>query len=305
MRRLASRFAELAFLLFSVAAVTFAFLHLLPGDPAQVYAGPEATEAELEGVRRRMGLDRPFPLQLASYLIRVAQGDLGISLRTGNPVASEIASRLGVTGRLALFSTLIAAATALLLGAAPALRPSRKLASLADWVSLLILAVPVYWLGLLLVLVFAAGLRWLPPAGSEELRHFVLPSLALGVHTGAQAGRVLRASLTEALQKAYVAAARGKGAALGRAGWVHALPNSLLPTVAFFGVESGRLFGGAVLTETVFALNGLGRYLVQSIAFRDYPSVAGCVLVGAAAVALANAATDAACALIDPRIRRG
>ena len=305
MRRLALRLAELAFLLLGVAAVTFVFLHLLPGDPALVYAGPEATEAELEGVRRRMGLDRPFPLQLASYLSRVARGDLGVSLRTGNPVASEIASRIGVTGRLALFSMLIAAAAALFLGAAASLRRGRRLATLADWACLVILAVPVYWLGLLLVLVFAAGLRWFPPAGSDGLRHLVLPSFALGVHTGAQAARVLRASLTEALQKAYVAAARGKGAGPARAGWVHALPNALLPTVAFFGVESGRLFGGAVLTETVFALNGLGRYLVQSIAFRDYPSVAGCVLAGAAAVALANAAADAACALIDPRIRRG
>lgn len=305
MRRLAFRLAELALLLLGVAVATFLLLHLLPGDPAQVYAGPEATEAELEGVRRRMGLDRPLPVQLASYLVRVVRGDLGVSLRSGNPVAGEIASRIGVTGRLALYSILIAAATAVLLGAVPALRPGRRLAAVADWTGLLILAVPVYWLGLLLVLLFAVWLRWLPPAGSGGTPHLVLPSLALGVHTGAQAARVLRASLTEALQRAYVLAARGKGAGPARAGWIHALPNALLPAVAFFGVESGRLFGGAVLTETVFALNGLGRYLVQSIAFRDYPSVAGCVLVAAAGVAVANAAADAACAFIDPRIRRG
>lgn len=303
-RRFVFHLMELTFLLLSIAVATFLFLHLLPGDPAQMYAGVEATEAELEGVRQRMGLDRPLLVQIGSYLGRVTRGDLGISLRTGNPVASEIAARLEVTGRLALLSTLIALGTALLLGGVPTMRPEGGLASLVEWVGLTVLAIPVYWLGLLLVLLFSAELRWFPPAGGETWRHLVLPSVALGVHTGAAGARILRASLGEALRKAYLLTARGKGASARRAGWVHGLPNALVPVIAFFGVEAGQMFGGAVLTETVFALNGLGRYLVQSIAFRDYPAVAGCVLIGAAVVALANAVADAFCSLIDPRTRR-
>lgn len=305
MRHLAYRLLELGSLLLGVALVTFLLLHLLPGDPAQMYAGLEATEAEIEGVRKRMGLDRPLLVQLRSYLGRVTRGDLGYSLRTGNPVAWEIGIRIGVTGRLALLSILIALGTALLLGASGALRSKGSLGALLDGAGLAVLAIPVYWLGLLLILLFAAGLRWFPPGGAESWRHLALPSLALGLHTGAATARILHASLSETLYKAYLVTAKGKGAGARRAGWIHALPNALPPVVAFFGVEAGQILGGAVLTETVFSLNGIGRYLVQSIAFRDYPAVVGCVLTAAAAVTLANAAADVACAMIDPRIRKG
>lgn len=305
MKRFAYRLVELGSLLLGVALLTFLLLHLLPGDPAQMYAGLEATEAELEGVRKRMGLDRPLLVQLGAYFGRLAQGELGYSLRSGSPVAWEIEARIGTTVRLALFSMVIAAATALLLGGGAALRPEGPLSALLHWAGLVVLALPVYWLGLLLILLFAAGLRWFPPGGDESWRHLVLPSLALGLHTGAATARILHASLKEALSKAYLVTARGKGAGRGRVGWVHALPNALPPVVAFFGMEAGHLLGGAVLTESVFSLNGLGRYLVQSIAFRDYPAVAGCVLVAAVGVTLANAAADFTCALLDPRIRKG
>ena len=292
------RLGTFAATLAGILLLTFAFLHWLPGDPAQLYAGEEATAEDLERVRRRLGLDQPLPLQFAAYSGRLLAGDLGHSLRSGAPVSREIASRVPTTLRLAGLSLFIGLALALPAGTAAAVNPGGLWARITDWGCLVLLATPVYWLGLLLILGFSVSWRLLPPGGSEGWAHFVLPSLALGAHTGAATARILKSSLIDVLGRPYLRTARGKGAPPGRVHWVHALPNAAVPVITFLGMETGRLLGGAVLTETVFSLNGLGRFLVTSIVFRDFPCVLGAVLVMAAGVTCANMAADALCALL-------
>jgi len=294
---------ETVAVLAGVVAVTFLFLHWLPGDPAQLYAGVEATSEEVAILRKQMGLDQPVWVQLARHAMRLVRGDFGHSLRSGRPVREEIGARLPVTLRLAACAALIAIAFALSAAFFVSAHPGGTASRILDWLSLSVLAIPVYWLGLMLILIFAVKLRWSPPAGAETLSELLLPALALGAHTGASTARVLAASLSDALEAAYVRTAKGKGASHGRALFRHALPNALIPAVTYFFMEIGRLLGGAVLTETVFAVNGIGRYLVTSIAFRDYPAVIGVTFFIAASVTLTNAAADIACRALDPRMR--
>lgn len=286
-----------------VVIVTFFFMHWLPGDPAQLYAGEQATAEEIALIRQRMGLDRPLIVQFVAYVRNLAQGDLGISLRSGRPVVFELAERLSVTIRLTAASTVISLAAAFILGLATSLNPRSRLAYAAEWIGLFFLAVPVFWLGLIFILLFSVVWRWFPPGGFEDWKHIVLPALTLGISTGAATAQVLKASIHDVMGKVYLVTARGKGASSARTLWLHALPNALIPTLTYFSMEIGRMLGGAVLTETVFAINGVGRYLVQSIAFRDYPVVLGSVLFIAVAVTLANAIGDFMCTLVDPRRR--
>lgn len=284
--------------LLAVVGVTFLFVHALPGDPAELYAGEEASADDLEAVRRRLGLDRPLLVQVLRYGGSLIRGDLGVSLRSGAPVSDEIASRAGVTLKLTGLATLIGVLWAIPAGILGAVGTRPALARFLDWTGLVVLAMPVYWLGLLLILLFSVAWRLLPPGGSESWAHLLLPSLALGAHTGAAAARILEASLADVLDRPYLLTARGKGATRLRTVLVHAAPNAAAPVITFLGMETGRLLGGAVLTETVFSINGLGRFLVASIVFRDYPAVIGVVLVMALGVSCANAAADALCALL-------
>lgn len=292
---------EIAIVLAGVMLATFLFLQWLPGDPAELYAGEDATQHDIDVLRRRMGLDQPVWVQMTHHARRLIRGDLGDSLRSGRPVVEEIQARLPTTLRLTAMALLISVAFAFPLGLMSAAYPRSVFARLVDWASLSVLALPVYWLGLLLILVFAVNLRWAPPGGSESLGQLVLPALALGMHTGAATGRVLAASLDDVMGQAYVRTAKGKGVPERRVLWVHALPNALIPVVTYFSTEAGRLLGGAVLTETVFAINGIGRYLVSSIAFRDYPAVVGIVFFIAVAVTFTNAVSDLLCQRLDPR----
>lgn len=298
------RLAETAAVLLGVMAASFLFLHWLPGDPAELYAGEGATDAEIDALRQRMGLDEPVWSQALKHVGRLARGDLGRSLRSGRPVRDEIAARLPTTLSLAAVALTISAVIALLFGIAASAGPGGFASRLAQWAVLSILAVPVYWWGILLLLVVVAGLGWSPPAEGAGWTRLLLPGLALGLHTGAATARVLGASLTDVLGNPYVRTAHGKGLSHRRVLLLHALPNALIPAVAFFATEAGRLLGGAVLTETVFGINGIGRFLVQSIEFRDYPAVVGVVCFAAVAVTTANAAADLACRLLDPRTRR-
>lgn len=298
------RLAETALVLLGVMGASFLLLHWLPGDPAQLYAGEGASHTEIAALRRRMGLDEPVWTQVFNHVRRLARGDLGESLRSGRPVRDEILARLPVTLALAAVALAISVVVAAPLGIVASVYPGSLAARFADWAGLSILAVPVYWLGILLILAFSVGLGWAPPAGDGSWKQLLLPGLALGLHTGAATARVLSASLADVLEQAYVRTARGKGLTQRSVLLLHALPNALIPVVAYFATEAGRLLGGAVLTETVFAINGVGRFLVNSIEFRDYPAVAGVVVFIAVAVTAANAAADLACRLLDPRTRR-
>lgn len=294
---------EIVFVLAGVIGATFLLLHWLPGDPAEIYAGEDATHHEIAALRRRMGLDEPVWVQAGKHAHRLIQGDLGQSLRSGRPVSDEIRARLPTTLSLGAIALLISAAIALPLGILVSVRPTGFPARVVDWASLSILAVPVYWLGILLILLFAVGLGWAPAGDSVGTKQLFLPALALGLHTGAATARVLAASLDDVLSQAYVRTARGKGAGDRRVLLLHALPNALIPVVTYFGTEAGRIFGGAVLTETVFAVNGIGRYLINSIEFRDYPAVVGVVFFIAVAVTITNALADLVCRILDPRTR--
>lgn len=294
---------EIIAVLAGVIAVSFLVLQWLPGDPAELYAGEGASEEDVALLRRRMGLDQPVWVQLARHAARLARGDLGISLRSGRPVRDEIAARLPTTLRVGAGAIAIALAFAVPAALAASFRPAGLVARAIDWLSLAILALPVYWLGLALILIFSVKLRWTTPLGAERWPQLLLPALALGAHTGAATARLLSRSLSDTLGAAYVQTALAKGLSARRALVRHALPNALIPAVTFFFMEAGRLLGGAVLTETVFAVNGIGRYLIASIGFRDYPAVVGVAFFIAVCVAATNAAADIACRALDPRWR--
>lgn len=302
MRRALKSAGDFFVALAGVLVISFTMIHFLPGDPAEIFAGEEATREEVEAVRRRMGLDRPLPVQFAQYVIRAAQGDLGTSTRSGRPVVAELRSRMGATLCLGALALLVAGAVALPAGLYSAARPHSALVQALDWLGLALLSVPVYWLGLALMLLFSLTLKVLPAGGDGSIAHFLLPAAALGAHTGIAAARVLRASMFEILAMPYLKAALSKGATNARLIWRHALPNACGPALAYFALESGRLLGGAVLTETIFSINGLGRFVVQSIAFRDYPCVLGAVLFMAGAVMAANLVADLVASRIDPRL---
>lgn len=289
--------------LLGVATLVFALMHLIPGDPAQAMLGETAAEEDIAALRARLGLDRPWPEQYGSYLMGVVGGDLGTSLRTGEPVADTIGARLPATFELAVAAMLVALGVAIPLGIVAAVRYGTLVDRGATTLALLGVSIPNFWLGPLLAIVFAVELGWFPVSGRGTVAHLVLPAVTLGTALSASLARMTRASLAEELQKPYVQAARARGASRTRAVLRHALPNSLIPVVTLVGLQCGAVLAGAVITETIFAWPGIGRLLIQSIGSRDYPMVQGCVLVIAMIYVGVNLAIDLAYGLLDPRIR--
>ncbi len=298
-RRLVAAVPTLA----GVALVVFLLVHLLPGDPARVIAGLLASEEDVERIRHQLGLDQPIPVQLAIFLGRLLRADLGLSARTSQPVIGEVLARLPNTIELAVISSALATVVGVALGALAASRHGRALDYALSAVTLFGVSMPVYWLGLMLIVVFAIQLQLLPAAGSDQPASFVLPSLTLAAFSVALIARMTRSSVLETLGQDYVRTARAKGlgevVVLAR----HALANALLPVVTVVGLQFGTLLGGAVLTETVFGWPGIGQLLVDSIFARDYPMVQGIVLVFAFLFILVNLAVDVLYAYVDPRIR--
>ncbi len=292
--------ASLAVLL-GVTFVAFLFLHLLPGDPARLLAGPDAPPVQVEKVREKMGLDRPLLVQYGEYLGRLLKGDLGTSLRTGRPVSEEIAARYPLTFVLALGSLVFAVLWGLPCGILAAVQ--RKNGQI--WISLLSVlsfSTPVYWLGFLLILVAAVHYP-LFPVGGGSAKAMVLPVLALGIHVGGVVGRMTESAVGEVLHKHFVQVARGKGLPERRVLFVHALKPAALPLFNVVGLQVGALLGGAVITETIFGLNGLGRQLVVAIGFRDYPVIQGILLVMAVNFMAANLLVDLVAPVLDPRLQ--
>ena len=290
---------------FFVALTVFLMVRLLPGDPARVIAGVLASEQEVERLRTRLGLDEPLLRQAVIFVGDLLQGDLGTSARTSNPVTEEIGARFGATARLAVVSTILAVLIGVPLGAFAATRAGRFEDLLASTVVLFGISMPVYWLGLMLILVFSIRLRWLPAAGAEGVLSVVLPAVTLAFFSMAFIARITRSSMLEVLHQDYVRTARSKGVKQRTVVWRHALRNALAPVITVIGLQFGELLGGAILTETVFAWPGLGRLLVDSIFARDYPTVQGLVIVFALLFALVNLAIDLFYSVIDPRVRYG
>ena len=303
LRFVARRVALTIPVLLGVATLVFALIHLIPGDPAQAMLGEAAPQADVDALRRQLGLDRPLLVQYGDFLAGAITGDLGTSLRTGTPVSAQIAERLPATFELALAAMLVALALALPLGIAAATWRGTIVDRAAMTVALAGMSIPNFWLGPLLAIVFAVELGWLPVSGRGGVEHLVLPALSLGLALAAMLARMTRASLLEELREPYVLAARARGVSRMRAVMAHAFRNSLIPVVTIVGLQFGAVLTGAVITETIFSWPGIGRLLIQSIGFRDYPLVQGCILLIAVTYVAVNLLTDLAYGFLDPRIR--
>jgi ABC-type dipeptide/oligopeptide/nickel transport system permease component len=289
--------------LIGVATLVFALIHFIPGDPAQAMLGEGAAPEDVAQLRTRLGLDRPLLVQYGSFLNGVVHGDLGVSLRNDQPVMKQILERMPATAELAFAAMAVAVVFALPLGIVAAVWRGTWVDHAAMTLSLVGISVPNFWLGPLMAIVFAVELGWLPVGGSGTLAHLVLPSITLGAALAAILARMTRASLLEELGEPYVLAARAKGVSRTRAVLHHALRNSLIPIVTILGLQFGVVLTGAVITETIFAWPGIGRLLIQSISFRDYPTVQGCVLLIAITYVAVNLVTDLTYGFLDPRIR--
>ncbi len=302
---LIQRLVGVAVTVLFVAVTVFLLVRLLPGDPARVIAGVLASEQEVDRLRTRLGLNEPLWRQGVIFLGDLVRGDLGTSARTSNSVTREIGARFPATLTLAVASTILAVAIGVPLGAFAAVRAGRLPDLLVSTVVLFGISMPVYWLGLMLIVMFSIRLRWLPAAGAEGPLSLVLPAVTLAFFSTAFIARITRSSMLEVLNQDYVRTAVAKGASQRAVVWRHALRNALAPVVTVIGLQFGELLGGAILTETVFAWPGLGRLLVDSIFARDYPTVQGLVIVFALLFALVNLAVDLLYGAIDPRVRYG
>ena len=289
--------------LVGVATLVFSLIHLVPGDPVQAMLGESASPQDIAELRGRLGLDRPLYVQYRSFLEGLAKGDLGVSLRTNQPVAAAIAERLPATVELASAAMIVAVLIAIPLGILAAVRAGTRVDHLATTVALVGISMPNFWLGPLLAIVFSIMLGWLPVAGRGTPAHLVLPAITLGAPLAAVLARMTRASVLEELRELYVLAARARGVSRARAVLKHAFRNSLIPIVTVLGLQIGAVLTGAVITETIFAWPGVGRLLIQSISFRDYPMVQGCILLIAVTYVSMNLLTDVAYGFLDPRIR--
>jgi peptide/nickel transport system permease protein len=289
--------------LLGVATLVFSLIHLVPGDPVQAMLGDSATPQDIADLRARLGFDRPLYVQYAAFLKGVGTGNLGTSLRTNQPVTAAIAERLPATFELAFAAMLVATLIAIPLGIVAAVRANTRVDYAATTVALLGISIPNFWLGPLMAIVFSVTLGWLPVSGRGTLAHLVLPAITLGAPLAAVLARMTRASVIEELRELYVLAARARGVSPARAVLHHAFRNSLIPIVTVLGLQFGAVLTGAVITETIFAWPGVGRLLIQSISFRDYPLVQGCILLIAVTYVGMNLMTDLAYGFLDPRIR--
>ena len=289
--------------LIGISLLLFLMLRMLPGDPAQVLAGEMATPEEVEIIRHQLGLDRPIYTQYAFFLSRLSRFDLGRSARTQNPVTEEIWARLPNTMLLAIVAITLACLIGIPAGIISALRPYSLLDYTITVTALFGISMPVFWLGLMLVVVFAVWLHWLPAGGIGTWKHVILPSFTLASFVVAFIARMTRSTMLEVLSQDYTTTARSKGLKEKVVVVKHAFRNALIPIITVVGLQFGMLLGGAVLTETVFAWPGLGRLIVDSIRARDYPMIQGAILVFGLLYILVNLVVDIIYAYVDPRIR--
>ncbi len=297
------RLLSTAPVLLGISLLLFFMLRMLPGDPAQVLAGEMATPEEVENIRQQLGLDQPIYVQYAFFLSRLVKFDLGRSARTQNPVTEEIWARLPNTILLAVVAITLACLFGIPAGIVSAARPYSWIDYVVTSTSIFGISMPVFWLGLMLVVIFSVGLQWLPAGGTGSWKHIVLPSFTLAAFVVAFIARMTRSSMMEALSQEYTTTARSKGLNEQMVIIKHALKNALIPIITVVGLQFGMLLGGAVLTETVFAWPGLGRLIVDSILARDYPTIQGAILVFGLLYILVNLIVDLLYVYVDPRIR--
>lgn len=289
--------------LLGVTVVSFSLLQIVPGDPAVLLAGEDANPEFIEAVRREYGFDQPLYVQYFRFISHAVQGDFGISIRNREPVVNLLMQRFAFTVQLSFLSILIAAFIGLIAGVISATRQYSIFDNLSMMGALFGISMPIFWLGLLLMLVFSVNLRWFPAGGSGGLKYLILPAIALGAASAAVIARMTRASMLEVIRQDYIRTARANGLREWVVIYKHALKNAMIPVITVFGLEFGYMLGGAVLTETVFSLPGVGRLMVEGIFQRDYPVVQGAMLLVATTFVLVNLLTDIAYAFFDPKIR--
>jgi len=286
-----------------VATLVFALIHLVPGDPAQAMLGEGASHEEVLKLRHSLGLDKPLLTQYRSFMVGIARGDLGMSLRYNAPVTTQIREKFPNTATLALAAMLFAILFAIPLGILAAVYRGTAIDHAAMTVALVGISMPNFWLGPLLAILFAVRLGWLPVSGTGGVSHLILPAVTLGAALSAILARMTRASVLEELRELYVLAARARGFSGARAVLRHAFRNSLIPIVTIIGLQFGAVLTGTIITETIFAWPGIGRLLIQAINFRDYPLVQGCILFISVTYVTMNLITDLTYGFLDPRIR--
>jgi len=289
--------------LIGVATLVFSLIHLVPGDPVQAMLGESASPQDVAQLRTKLGLDRPLYEQYVTFAAGVVRGDLGVSLRTNQPVTTVIFERMPATMELAVSAMVVAIVFAIPLGIIAAVRKDTRIDHAATTLALVGISMPTFWLGPLLAIIFSVWLGWFPVSGRGTLANLVLPAITLGAPLAAILARMTRASVLEELRELYVLAARARGVSEARAVLAHAFRNSLIPIVTVIGLQFGAVLTGAVITETIFAWPGVGRLLVQSISARDYPAVQGCILLIALTYVSMNLFIDVLYGFLDPRIR--
>ena len=290
-------------ILFFVSIFVFSMVHLIPGDPARLMVNPKMGPEVVQAVREKLGLDRPLHIQYLLFMKRILTGDLGRSLYTRQKISTIILQRLPNTVTLVATGLLLAYLSAIPLGVMAATHRGSALDYVSMSIALVGIAMPQFWLGLLLMLAFSIKLGWFPVAGYGDLKHLVLPAITLAASVMALVARVMRSSMLEFLSKDFITTARAKGLLERIVVYKHALRNALNPVIALFGLDFGWMVGGAVMVEYIFNRPGLGRLMVESIYMRDYPVIQVLILILATSVILGNLTGDILLSLINPKIR--
>lgn len=310
LRYITRRMIQMVPSVFVMSIVIFSITMLLPGDVAVTILGMEASPEQVERLRERLGLDDPVHVQYFRWLSRLLQGDLGRSFRTHQPVVEMLIQRIPVTLELTFFSMILSVLIGVPAGILSATKRGTWIDTVATFAALFGVAMPFFWLGILLILIFSIFLKWLPPSGYlpfvrdpiQNLKLMILPSITIGTAMAAVVMRQMRAAILEVLEQDYIRTARAKGVHEHKVMYRHALRNALIPVITVIGLQMGALIGGAVVTETVFALSGIGRMVVDGIFQRDYPAIQGAILVIVTGVLIVNLFVDIIYAFIDPRI---
>jgi peptide/nickel transport system permease protein len=291
------------FVLWGALTIIFIAIRIVPGDPAAMMLGASATEEDVEALQDRLGLNDSLAKQYVTFISDVARFDFGDSLWLNRPVTKSVSERIAATGRLAGAAMLLALVVSFPLGVLAALKPRSLLDRFVSVLSLIGQSVPGFWLGIMLILIFARQLRWLPSAGSDSWKHMVLPSITLAMPLIGILTRLIRSGLLDVLYEDYIRTARAKGLSSQSVLTRHAMRNMLIPVVTVIGLQMGNLLGGAVITETVFAWPGIGRLLVDAIFHRDYPLVQAAILFITASFIFINLLVDLSYVYLDPRIK--
>lgn len=303
------RIVQLFFLLIGISFIVFMSMHLAPGDPAMIIGGPTATASDIAAIRQNLGLDNPVLIQYWDYLKGILQGDFGYSFQTDRAVGEALMIRFPNTLNLAIASMVVAIVLGIPAGILSALKQNSWVDMSSTSIILVAMSLPNFWFGAMLILLFAVELQWLPVGGVsapfwtiEGMKQLILPAITLGTGSAAMIARMGRSTMLEVIRADYVRTARAKGVKEKSVVWLHCLRNAMIPVITLIGLNFGFLLGGTIIVEQVFAINGIGRLMIESISARDFPMVQGSVLLVATIFVVVNLVVDILYAFIDPRI---